>query len=77
MIPLVPFCPSKWRNFIKFAAAAKFSLVGNIRLATVVNLFRTEAGRERDGRAEEWEVAEVACTFPRKSLRHYDQLSVT
>ena len=39
----VPFCTSKWRNFIKFSAA-KFSLVGNIRPATVVNLFKTEVG---------------------------------
>jgi len=40
----VSFCTSKWRNFIKFAAAANFSLVGNIRLATAVNLFKTEVG---------------------------------
>jgi len=40
----VPFCTSKWRNFIKFSAAAKFSLVGNIRPATAVNLFKTEVG---------------------------------
>lgn len=59
----VPFSASKWRNFIKFSAAAKFPLVGNIRLATAVNLFKTEV----------W--AEVACTCPRKSLKHHDQLS--
>lgn len=40
----VSFCTSKWRNFIKFTAAANFSLVGNIRLATAVNLFKTEVG---------------------------------
>lgn len=38
----VPFCTSKWRNFTKFAATTKFSLVGNIRLATAMDLFKTE-----------------------------------